>query len=183
MTRTTTPATSSIGSERGRKNKMGIDRWSYLGPYAELPVKLKTTRRDMCPRAADCPNPTEGQFCSVCGIQVAKRFHEFQAADPPVPDFVWKELNEALMTADGSTGPARIDAESVVYRLIGNTSRVNQPREFHLDSQGEIVLDLAPVNVQDEIAWFKRAFAAEFMKVQETYGGILFRWGFLQWFS
>jgi len=137
----------------------------------------------MCPRAADCPNPTEGQFCSVCGIQVAKRFHQFQAADPPVPDFLWKELNEALFTADGAGGPTRIDAESVVYRLIGNQARPGQPREFHLSSDGEIVLNLAIVSMTDEIAWFKKAFASEWMKIQEAYGGILFKWGYLQWFS
>jgi hypothetical protein len=164
---------------------MGIDRWTYLGPYAELPLTLKTTRRDMCPEPAQCPNPDplKSQFCATCGMQTSKRFHEFQAADPPLPDFLFQELNEALFTADGMGGPTRIDAEHVVYRLIGNVAKSDKPREFHLDTDGDLAMDLTTMNMQDEIAWFKRAYAAEFMKVQQTYGGIVFRWGFLRWFS
>lgn len=164
---------------------MGIERWSYLGPYAELPLTLKTTRRDMCPHPAQCPNPDpeEGQFCATCGIQVSQRFHEFQATDPPLPDFLWKELQETLFLADGVGGPTRLDANLVVYRILGNVDRPEKPREFHLDTDGDVSMDLTTLNMQGEIEWFKRAYAAEFMKIQETYGGVLFRWGFLQWFN
>lgn len=137
----------------------------------------------MCPRPVQCPNPTEGLYCPQCGIQVNKRFHEFQTADPPLPDFLFRELNEALFTADGMTGPERIGDDQVVYRLLGNQRRPEQPREFHLDDSTALRIDLTVLDAQDEIAWFKKAFASEWMKVQKTYGGLIFRWGLLQWFS
>ena len=133
---------------------MGVDRWTYLGPYAELPLTLKTTRRDMCTQPAVCPNPDplKEQYCATCGMQASKRFHEFQAADPPLPDFLFEVLNEALFTADGMMGPTRIDAEHVVYRLIGNIRKPDKPREFHLDAKEDWALDLTVVSMQDEIA-------------------------------
>lgn len=160
---------------------MGIDRWSYMGPYAELPVTLKSQRVDQCPQKASCPNQGEGAFCSLCGMQLSRRFHEFQAADPPVSDFLWKELNEALMTTDGTAGPERIDATHVVYRLVGNVGKPGQLREFFL-GDSDVTMDLTNLDMQAEIDWFKKAFAEEFMKIQMAYGGLLFKWGYLQWF-
>ena len=139
----------------------------------------------MCTQPETCPNPDplKGQFCATCGMQASKRFHEFQSADPPLPDFLFEALNEALFTADGMAGPTRVDSEHVIYRLIGNIRKPDKPREFHLNANEDLALDLTATSMQDEIAWFKRSYAAEFMKVQETYGGIVFKWGYLQWFS
>jgi hypothetical protein len=162
---------------------MGIDRWTYLGPYAELPVKLKSVRVDQCPDKANCPNPTSGPFCAQCGIQVSKRFHQYQSADPPVPDFCFRKLGESLHLADGMSGPERIGDDQVVYRFIGNEPRPKQPREFHVDAQGDVWMDLSVISVQDELDWFKRAYAKEWLELQGTYGNLIFRWGFLQWHS
>jgi hypothetical protein len=164
---------------------MGVDRWAYLGPYLELPLTLKTTERDMCPQPAQCPNPdpNTSPFCATCGMQVAKRFHQFQSADPPIPDFLFRELNDALATADGMMGPTRVDHEHVIYRLIGNARRPNPPREFYLDDNSDVWMDLTSVDTQAEIKWFKEAYTPELMKVADAYGGMMFKWGFLQWFS
>lgn len=162
---------------------MGIDRWSYLGPYAELTLTMNTVRRDTCPKPAECPNPTDAPFCPTCGMVVSKRFVEFQSADPPLPDFLWKELHEALFCADGMAGPERLDAQHVIYRIIGNVTRDGQPREFHLDQNGDFWLDMSTLDPRVEMAWFKRAFAPELHHLQETYGGFHIRWGLLQWFS
>jgi len=165
----------------GVERKMGISRWTYLGPYAELAVTLQTTKRDMCPKPQNCPNPTEGQFCPTCGIQVAKRFHVFQSTDPPFPEFLWKNLNETMMSADGMAGPQRLDDDRVVYRIIANVYREGQPREFHLDEHDDIWMDLSVIDMKAEIAWFRRAFASELSPLQGTYGSFAIKWGLLQW--
>ena len=162
---------------------MGVDRWTYLGPYAELPVLLTTVKRDMCSQPASCPNPTSGMYCPQCGMQVNRRFHEFQSADPPIPDFLFRALDEAVSTTDGMGGPERIGDDRVVYRLIGNQRRASQPREFHLAGSSDLRIDLTAISFQDELAWFRKAYAPEWMKIQEQYGGLIFRWGFLQWFT
>jgi len=157
-------------------------RYIYLGPYAELGLALQTHKIDQCPQKAVCPNPTEGVYCPTCGLQVSKRFHEFQSTNPPMPDLLFKECREALMQADGMSGPQRLDASNVIYRLVGNQTRPECPREFWVESSDSMWMNLTQIDSQAEIAWFKKAYAAEWMKVQGAYGPIKFNWGLLQWF-
>jgi len=160
---------------------MGIDRWTYLGPYAELTLPLKTTRHDTCRQPDKCPNVPHG-FCSTCGMEIKKRYHEFQDTDPSLPSILTDVLSEALFTADGIEGPEQPNSNTVIYRLVPNVTRSGQLREFHVDEDASFWRDLTHFSTQDEIAWFEDAFAPEWSALREVYGDIHFKWGLLQWF-
>lgn len=161
---------------------MGIDRWTYLGPYAEFKLPLKSERVDTC-RREDCPNPQKGEFCAACGMELKRRFHEYQDTDPSFRSVTLDHLNQALHTADGMAGPETIGSTTVLYRLVPNVTRPRQPREFHLDTDQDLWMDITSLDGNAEIDWFKEAFAAEWEQLARFYGDFTFKWGFLQWFS
>ena len=161
---------------------MGSYRTAYLGPYAEFVLPLKTQKRDMCPKPAECPNAQSGQFCPHCGMELNKRYHEYQHTDPPIHEILVGVLSEALLTADGITGPQQPDRDTVIYRVIKNQARPGEPRSFYLDDDCGVWVPIPPSAIPDEIAWFRRAFAPEWETLQELYGKFEFRWGFLQWY-
>lgn len=161
---------------------MGIDRWAYLGPYAEFKLSLKSERVDTC-RRKDCPNPEGGQFCATCGMELKRRFHEYQATDPPFGTVMVDELKEALHCADGMGGPQTVGGNTVIYRLVPNVTRPGEPREFHLDTDEDLWMDITSLDGNAEIEWFKEAFAPEWVVLAKSYGTFTFKWGFMQWFS
>lgn len=161
---------------------MGIDRWTYLGPYAEFKLPLKSFKRDTCRQPDTCPNAQSGQFCPSCGMEIKKRFHIYQITDPHLPEIVADVLGESLMTADGMEGPEQPDSTTVIYRLVPNTTREGEPREFHLDSQNAFWMEMSELSPGDEINWFKEAFAPEWEALREVFGEFEFKWGLMQWF-
>jgi len=149
---------------------MGMYRSAYLGPYAEFVLPLKTDRRDMCPQPTDCPNAQSGQFCPRCGMELEKRYHDYQNTDPPMHEILVKVLDEALMNADGVSGPEQPDRNTVIYRLIQN------------QDDDSVCVEVVSNMVMEEIAWFREAFAPEWEALRELYGNFEFKWGFLQWY-
>lgn len=161
---------------------MGIDRWSYLGPYAELTLPLVSKKVDTC-RQANCPNAQSGTFCPTCGMELKRRFHEYLHTEPPFDMVMVDHLKEALHRADGMSGPQMLTTSTVVYRVVPNQTRRDQPREFHVDTDSDLWVDISGFDVEGEIEWFKKAFAPEWNELLQFYGKFAFKWGYLQWFN
>jgi hypothetical protein len=161
---------------------MGIYRWAYLGPYAEFKLPLKSEKVDTCQRQ-DCPNTQGEPFCATCGMETKRRFHEYQDTDPPFGTVLLDHLKEALHTADGMSGPEILANTTVVYRLVPNVSRPGAPRDFHLEADQDLWVDITSLDGNGEIEWFKEAFASEWESLAKFYGTFTFKWGYLQWFS
>lgn len=159
---------------------MSVTSWQYLGPYAEVILNLKEIAKDVCTQPKNCPNPVEGPFCPQCGILVKNRFHTFLYPDPDLQQFLGRELQEVLFIAEGMNGSQKIGEDRLIYRVLGNIDR-NDPREFVI-SQNDMWVDISSLDIPGEIAWFKKAFAPEFMKIQEMFGGIQFKWGYIQFY-
>ena len=157
---------------------MGIYRWTYLGPYAEFRLPLTSERVDTCKRQ-NCPNTQGEPFCAVCGMELKDRFHEYQDTNPPFGTVMVDHLKEALHCADGMTGPETV-AGDVIYRVVPNARRSGQPREFRLDEDNALWIDITSIDGNAEIEWFKEAFTPEWEQLVKFYGTFTFKWGFMQ---
>lgn len=164
---------------------MGIDRFQYLGPYAEFTLPLVSEKADNCRRPDACPNAPQNTtgFCRTCGIELKKRFREVLRTEPSFDLVLFEMIKEALFRADGVHGPEMPSKDKVIYRLVPNVTREGQPREFHLDTEGALCINAVDLDPHTESEWFQRAFAAEWETLANVFGPFTFNWGYLQWFN
>lgn len=150
---------------------MGWYSATYVGPYAEVTVKLVEVRKDGCNlRTAfeTCPDPTEG-FCSKCGIEASKRFTTRKEAEHSHWDVV-DLTDEHLIAAN-----ANMHSGSV-YHFIPQVTRKGDP-SFTRDGDECCTHDLSERNLAKEMDWFRFAFGSELAKVEAHYGNLEIKWG------
>lgn len=163
---------------------MSIDTKLYLGPYAEWQVPLVEVREDRCRKLAACPNVASG-FCPACGIDVKGRF---VSSRHPERSPECDTLTRGNLHGTGSMGSRYEEIEEdgkliAAFRHVPNVRR-GTPRDFDLEDQGELAVDLRTLDAAAEVAWFNDAFARELAALAEAFGkGPMLRWGLLRWYN
>ena len=156
---------------------MGVYRSAYLGPYVEMRLPVVQQKRDRCREPEECPEPGSG-YCEQCGIKVADRWDTWDTVEHDPQTLMEEEFNHALMVAESNTGAER-DGDVFVYYLIPNQGR-NPPRALHISDE-TVGVPVQLTDLEEETAWFEKAFVEEIQGLRLVDETLEIKWGFLQW--
>jgi hypothetical protein len=158
---------------------MGVQKCLYLGPYVECTYKPSTrvehvrgcTNKECKKHPRKRGPDAEGNFCSTCA-----------SPNGPIPFEVKDRPDHVEVTDEKLFKINSDDDENDKYLwLAPNVIREGAPRP-DVDDDREIHLDLAAAKPEDEIAWFKDAFAKELWKLEAAYATVTVKWGLHQYF-
>lgn len=173
---------------------MSVYTYVYLGPYAEISTKLTFERQVRCDNRSDqeCPWPkasslgTPTGFCSVCGMDSAKRVVEKWV--PETDCDIRAETSHALepltqrdvSTIRGGEPKSKIGVRT--HQIIPQAKREGAPvrgtqweaRCFH-----GLTVDLEDVAVAKEKEWMRFAFGFELSRLEELFGNLDVKWGMI----
>lgn len=149
---------------------MGVHSTVFLGPFIELHTKLVPYTRDTCNQPAICPKPSSG-FCSQCGKPAEKRLEQSVTESPNV----W-QLEEKIHEALYRLGPSVDQKDRRIYRLGANEHRGCSRKFEWSHDEGRVCL-VTPAMIEDELRWFKNAFAKELGTIRD----LPFLWVEIHW--
>ena len=164
---------------------MGFSHDTYVGPYVRCAVAVidKPELRRSCTNIA-CAKygqwaPSDTAFCSRCGAPVGDVPHI--ARRHAVDEWDVREaIRERLTTAHGDA----YDTWSIDNGVhLWKPNIATDGRDYHLKSGMDFYhIEIAPRQIEEEIAQFIQQFAAELDTLQMLYGtaSVAVEWGIIQ---
>ena|ERR1051325_3855591 len=166
---------------------MSIDYHTYVGPYTQCRVAFVDTPSYQvgCPNAgcSRSARPSIGdRHCRHCGATIERvEITEQRAAVD-----AWALVDVIGQTLTNASGDAAADWSREQGAHLWYANVATEGRDYHLETPEDFfVCEIAPGQIQDEIAAFERQFAGELAIFRAHYGtdAVSVRWGIIQDYS
>lgn len=156
---------------------MGIRRYVYLGPYAEVTPRSKTREVE----TVGCTKPgcigfdkrhpfsPPGKFCPECASPIGKH-KRTETYRQSAYDMLAGDENITELLCDEKDGKLRLGVN------------VRGPRKFNYDSDGSFVVDMANLDMAAEIRWFETEFAEDIGKLRSACDDVAVKWGLILYY-
>lgn len=166
---------------------MSISYHTYVGPY----VRCRVAFVDMPSYQVGCPNakcprfarPSSGdRHCRHCGAPIERVTVTEQRAAVDA----WALVDAIGQTLTNASGDAAADWSREQGAHLWYANVETEGRDFHLETPEDFfVCEIAPGQIQAEIAAFEQQFASELALFRERYGvdAVSVRWGIIQDYS